>query len=235
MLTGKPPLTETRDRLQRLSKQRFLEVPPIRKLEPSLPASVGLVVTKAMMLDPEGRYQSPLAMLTDLRAAAKRLAEGRADAEENGEAGADGQATASTGVDAPSTGRAVMIVESDGHMQDIFRKSFKHAGYRVLVTADPGRAAGRFRQDAVVADCVLFCAQQIGRLALDMFNQMGEDKRTESVPAILLLNEDQQTWEAKAHTAGHRLVLTMPLTMKQLRTSVEQLLLAETKSAHGKT
>jgi serine/threonine-protein kinase len=234
MLTGRPPLIETRDRLLRLSKQRFLDVIPVRKLDPSVPANVGLVVTKAMMLDPEGRYQSPLAMLTDLRAAAKRLAEGRADADDNGEGGPDGQA-ASTGVDAPSTGRAVMIVESDGHMQDIFRKSFKHAGYRVLVTADPGRAAGRFRQDAAVADCVLFSAQQIGHDALDMFNQMGEDKRTESVPAILLLNESQQPWKPQAHTADHRIVLSMPLTMKQLRTSVEQLLVAETRSARGKT
>jgi serine/threonine-protein kinase len=235
MLTGRPPLIETRDRLLRLSKQRFLDVIPLRKLDPSIPASMGLVVTKAMMLDPEGRYQSPTAMLTDLRVAAKRLAEGRPDADENGEGGADGQATASTGVDAPSTGRAVMIVESDGHMQDIFRKSFKHAGYRVLVTADPGRAAGRFRQDAAVADCVLFSAQQIGRDALDMFNQLGEDKRTESVPAILLLNESQQPWKSQALTADHRIVLSMPLTMKQLRSSVEQLLVAETRSARGKT
>ena len=57
-----------------------------------------------------------------------------------------------------------------------------------------------------------------------MFNQMGEDKRTESVPAILLLNENQQPWKSKARTAGHRIVVTMPLTMKQLRNSVEQLL-----------
>jgi eukaryotic-like serine/threonine-protein kinase len=235
MLTGKPPLTETRDRLQRLSKQRFLEVVPARKADPSLPAGVILVVNKAMMLDPEGRYQSPAAMLNDLHSVAKRLAEGRSDTPEAAEGNSDGQPSASTGFDAPATGRSVMIVESDGHMQDIFRKSFKHAGYRVLVTADPGRAAGRFRQDAVVADCVLFCAQQIGRLALDMFNQMGEDKRTESVPAILLLNENQQPWKSKARTAGHRIVLSTPLTMKQLRTSVEELLLAETKSARGKT
>ena len=234
MLTGRPPLVETRDRLLRLSKQRFDDVIPVRKLEPSLPASVALVVNKAMAMDPESRYQSPAAMLIDLRAIAKRLAEGRADAEENsGEGGSDAQA--STGVDAPSTGRAIMIVESDGHMQDIFRKCFKHAGYRVLVTADPGRAAGRFRQDAAVADCVLFCAQQIGQHALDMFNQMGEDKRTTSVPAILLLNENQLPWKSKAHTTDQRIVLSMPLTMKQLRTSVEQLLVAETRSARGRT
>ena len=234
MLTGRPPLVETRDRLQRLSKQRFLNVIPVRKLDPSLPPSVGLAVNKAMMLDPEGRYQSPAAMLTDLRAIAKRLAEGRPDTDENGgEGGSDAQA--SSGVDTPSTGRAVMIVESDGHMQDIFRKSFKHAGYRVLVTADPGRAAGRFRQDAAVADCVLFCAEQIGRHALDMFNQMGEDKRTASVPAILLLNENQLPWKSEAQTTDRRIVLSMPLTMKQLRTSVEQLLVAETRLARGRT
>jgi eukaryotic-like serine/threonine-protein kinase len=234
MLTGRPPLVETRDRLQRLSKQRFLDVVSVRKLDPSLPPSVGLVVNKAMMLDPEGRYQSPAAMLADLRTAAKRLAEGHPDTDENGgETGPDGQPAAATGVDAPSTGRAVMIVESDGHMQDIFRKSFKHAGYRVLVTADPGRAAGRFRQDAAVADCILFSAQQIGHHALDMFNQMGEDKRTESVPAILLLNESQQPWKPQAHTADHRIVLSMPLTMKQLRTSVEQLLTPEPRPARG--
>jgi eukaryotic-like serine/threonine-protein kinase len=231
MLTGRPPLIETRDRLLRLSKQRFLDVIPIRKLDPSLPPSVGLAVNKAMMFDPEGRYQSPSAMLADLRTAAKRLAEGNSDTDENGGEGSpDGQA-ASSGVDAQSTGRAVMIVESDGHMQDIFRKCFKHAGYRVLVTADPGRAAGRFRQDAGVADCVLFSAQQIGHHALDMFNQMGEDKRTGSVPAILLLNESQMPWKSKAQTADHRIVLSMPLTMKQLRTSVEQLLTADTRSS----
>ncbi len=233
MLTGRPPLVETRDRLLRLSKQRFMEVVPVRKLDASVPASVGLAVTKAMMLDPEGRYQSPAAMLTDLRAAAKRLTEGRSDADENGETGADGQA-ASASVDAPSTGRAVMVVESDGHMQDIFRKSFKHAGYRVLVTADPGRAAGRFRQDTAVADCVLFSAQQIGRHALEMFNQMGEDKRTDAVPAILLLNESQEPWRSQAQTADHRIVLSMPLTMKQLRTKVEQLLVVESRSARPK-
>ena len=234
MLTGRPPLVETRDRLLRLSKQRFLDIIPLRKLDPSLPPSVGLVVNKAMMFDPEGRYQSPTAMLVDLRTAAKRLTEGNPGAEESGEGG-DGQASASPGVDAPSTGRAVMIVESDGHMQDIFRQSFKHAGYRVLVTADPGRAAGRFRQDAAVADCVLFSAQQIGHEALDMFNQMGGDKRTESVPAILLLSEGQLPWKSQARTADHRVVLSMPLTMKQLRTSVEQLLVAETRSARGRS
>jgi eukaryotic-like serine/threonine-protein kinase len=234
MLIGQPPLVETRDRLQRLSKQRFLDVVPARKLDPSLPLAVALVVNKAMSLDPEGRYQTPATLVADLRTAAKRLAEGRADAEENADDNADAQ-SASPPADAPGIGRTLMIVESDGQMQDIFRKNFKLAGYRVLVTADPGRAAGRFRQDAAVADIVLFCSQQIGTPALDMFNQLGDDKRTESVPAILLLNETQLAWKSKARTAPHRIVLTMPITMKQLRTNIEHLLAASEKAAQSKT
>jgi eukaryotic-like serine/threonine-protein kinase len=236
MLTGQPALVETRDRLQRLSKQRFLEVIPVRKLDPSLPLNVAMVVNKAMALDPEGRYQTPAAMVADLRAVARRLAEGRADSGEAADEGnTDAQSSTAPVLDTAGAGRSVMIVESDGQMQDIFRKSFKLAGYRVLVTADPGRAAGRFRQDAAVADAVLFSAQQIGASALEMFNQLGEDKRTESVPAVLLLNETQKAWQAQARIAKHRIVLTLPLTMKQLRTNLEQLLTAKAKAVHGRT
>ena len=103
MLTGRPPLIETRDRLLRLSKQRFLDVMPLPKADPSIPACMPPVVTKAMMLDPEGRYQTPTAMLTDLRVADKRLAEDRPDAERNGEAAADGN----DGLDRPTPPRPV--------------------------------------------------------------------------------------------------------------------------------
>ena len=42
MLAGQPPLAETRDRVQRLSKQRFLDVVPIQKADPSIPACVAI-------------------------------------------------------------------------------------------------------------------------------------------------------------------------------------------------
>ena len=74
MLTGEPPLAEARDRVQRLSKQRFLDVISIHKFDRSLPACVAIVANKAMVLDPENRYQNPAAMLADLRTAQRRLA-----------------------------------------------------------------------------------------------------------------------------------------------------------------
>lgn len=70
-------------------------------------------------------------------------------------------------------------------------------------------------------------------MALDMFNELGEDKRTESVPAILLLDESQQQWKSQARTTQHRIVLTTPITMGQLRTSLEQLLPDRAKADRG--
>jgi serine/threonine-protein kinase len=236
MLTGQPPLAETRDPVQRLNKQRFLDVVPIQKADPSLPACVVNVVNKAMAFDPEYRYQSPAAMLADLRIAERRLAE--VPREEDGATGATGsdvrrvEAAAST---IPDTGRSVMVVESDGKMQDLFREGFRRAGYRVLVTVDPARALDRFRQDASVADCVIFNAQQIGLPALTMFNQLGEDQATGSIPAILLLEDNQQAWKSQARTARHRIVLPMPVTMRQLRALLAQLAPPKSQAADSST
>ena len=120
-------------------------------------------------------------------------------------------------------------------MQDVFREGFKRAGYRVLVIADPARAVSRFRQDPKVADCVIFNAQQIGQRALEMFNELGEDQRTQAAAAVLLLGEAQQQWKSQAQTADHRVVLSMPLTMKHLRAILARLAPAKVKAASGRT
>jgi serine/threonine-protein kinase len=192
MLTGRPPLLETRDKLQRLSKQRFLDVVPVQKADPTLPGCVALVVNKAMMLDPDQRYQAPSIMLADLRLAAKRMA---AKAKEK--AGADGSIAV---CEIPDTGRSVMVVESDTEMQELFRTGFKRAGYRVLLTSDPVRAFNRFHEDPSAADCVIFNAQQIGEPAVTMFNQLGKDEKTSAIPALLLLDEVQRGWKSAAQT-----------------------------------
>ncbi len=234
MLTGRPPLAETRDRVHRLSKQRFLDVVPVQKVEPSLPTCVTSVVNKAIMLDPQHRYQSPSAMLNDLRIAEKRLtAEPNEESEAAGASNTDLRGGPSFVPVAPDTGRSVMVVESDVAMQDIFRQGLKRAGYRVLVIADPARAAGWCRQNASVADCVIFNARQIGQPALEMFNQLGTDAITQSIPAMLLLDEAQHAWKSQARTARHRVVLPLPITMKQLRATLAALAPAKFKVASG--
>jgi serine/threonine-protein kinase len=216
MLTGQSPLSETKDRLLRLNKSRFLEVVPIQKLDASLPHWVTLVVNKAMALDPVRRYQTPTALLTDLHIAENRLVE----TDQAGQSGA----TAAAAKTPPPKQYAVMVVESNQQMQDLFRDGLKRAGYRVLLTSDPARAVARFRQDATAADCVIFNAQGIGEPALAMFNALEDDAKTKAIRAVLLLDPNQEAWKEQAKTAPHRLVLMMPLMMKDLRAALAALI-----------
>lgn len=237
MLTGKPPLREVRDRVMRLSRTRFLEIKPIRKANPTIPDSVALVVNKSMMLDPRRRYQSPGNMLNDLEIAARRLAESPQPS--SGQPGVGNSHSAKGGKDpsaattsAPKKQRSVMIVESNTEMQEIFREGLKRAGYRVLLTIDPGRAHERFRQEVpAVADCVVLNAQEIGLPALEAFNRFGSDLKTSFVPAVLLLDESQRKWKQQAQTDKHRVVLPMPITMKQLRFTLAKLVTIKATSS----
>ncbi len=230
MLTAQPPLSETRDRLQRLSKQRFLEVVPLNKLDPSLPAPVVTVVNRAMSLDPTHRYQTPAEMLQDLGNLAEKLAEMPEQAEP-----VETEATEATEEEPPPEAKPesakphhkIMVVESNTALQDVFREGFKRAGYRVLLTGDPARAIERFRQDPYVVDCVIFNAQEIGEPALEAFNQLGNDPDIDFIPAMLLLDEKQHEWEEKAETGAHRIVLPMPITMKMLRVNLAKLIAME--------
>jgi serine/threonine-protein kinase len=230
MLTGKPALLETRDQTLRLSKQRFLTIDPIQSLEPSLPLAVTAVVNKAMMFDPARRYQSPSAMLVDLRIATKHLT-----------AGTDIQGIPSNDPlpvsevivpeDLPTEkpSRLVMVVESDAMMQNAFREGFKRDGFRVLMTSDPAHAMERLHRDASGADCIVINAQLIGEPALEMFNQLEASETTKRIPALLLLDEPQHAWQSQVNKSPNRFVLFLPITMRQLRIAVLKMLQATSK------
>jgi eukaryotic-like serine/threonine-protein kinase len=229
MLTGVPPLLETKDRVQRLSRQRFVDVVPILKRDPALAHCVSMAVTKAMALDPEKRYQSPAAMLVDLEIVSRRL-------QDPSQAVIGGPSPDDTQVETVESslklaaqtmlGRTVLVVESDGMMQDKLREGFKKAGYRVLLISDPMRAVSRMVQDQVPPDCVLINAQAIGETALEAFNELSDNSKTSFIPSILLLGEDQKAWKKSAKTSALRRVLAMPLTMKQLRETLAELILS---------
>jgi eukaryotic-like serine/threonine-protein kinase len=73
----------------------------------------------------------------------------------------------------------------------------------------------------------------VGQSALDTFNKLGNDSRTQTIPAVLLLDEGQAAWKLQAHGADHRVVLSMPLTLKQLRDAIGQLVPARVEAAGG--
>lgn len=233
MLTGRSPLHETRDRIQRLSRSRFQEVEPIQQVEPSLPRVAAALVNHAMHLDPDRRYQNPGELLIDLRIVADRLAagdheaglaDGRSDTLAQGSWQTERQRLAAIESGEPQR-PSLMFVESSSRLQDMFRDSLKKAGYRVLLTSDPQHALKRFKGEKKPADCIVFSTSRLGAPAVEAFNDFATSTETSHIPAVLLLKPEDRHWSrlAQPHLAEHRVVLPMPLKMKQFREVVARL------------
>ncbi|MEX0713004.1 MAG: serine/threonine-protein kinase [Pirellulales bacterium] len=232
MLVGRPPLFETRDRIQRLSRSRFVEVVPIHQADPSVPRVVAAVVNQAMHLDPFRRHQTPAQLLADLTIVAERLAAGddaaapeeRSDGGEADPWSVDRERPASA-ADVHAR-RSLMFVESNAKMQDLFRDALKKAGYRVLLTSDPQRALSRFQDKKKAAECVVFSTNRLGEPALEAFSEFAAGEQTSHIPAVLLLDASHRDWKSKVreHLSEHRVVLTMPIKLKQFLAVVARLL-----------
>lgn len=227
LLTGKAPLYETKNRVERLSRQRFRDVVPIMKVDPMIPPVVGMIVNKAMELDPDKRYQSPGEMLAELKVAERRLASG-----DVGQMTADGEVQADLEAEmkqqraafVPDAERkTLMFVESDVRMQDLFREQLRNIGYRVLVTIDPERALARLGGDKRDPDCVIFSTRALGASALEAFNRCGDQKKTLGIKAVLLLDEKHADWQAQAKTAPGRVVVMMPVKLKRFQRLLNEL------------
>jgi serine/threonine-protein kinase len=216
MLTGRPPLTETKDRIMRLSRQRFQEVIPIHVAAPETPRSVSLVVNKAMSFDPERRYQTPSEMLLELKRTIGRL-QSAANKSADGDAQAQSDEPDPLELIPESQRPVLMFIESDIALQDIFRTGLKKVGYRVLLTSDPQRPQSRFEDNEKAAQCVIFSTGKLGRESLEAFNRFASHEKTQSVPAVLILGENQTAWKKEAALAEHRVALTMPIKLRHLR------------------
>lgn len=219
ILTGVAPMSDTRDRSQRLSVARFREIKPITIHEPDLPGSVVSVVNKAMELDPEKRYSTPGNLLIDLQNVLRRLEHG-----DTGDGAVEGEGGKKL-LEREGEGHSVMIVESNIEMQDALRDLLKRRGYRVLVVGDAQRAIGRFEMGGdPPAECVVFCTTEMGDEALAAFNAFGEKEDTKDIPAVLLIAEKHQDFAARAATSEYRKLLPMPLKVRQLRAILLKLL-----------
>jgi len=224
ILTGVPPLLETRDRMMRLSAQRFTEVRPILAIDPTIPRSIVTVVQKAMELNSEKRYQRATEMLNDLKLVQKRLEEGTADVDLP-LAGPATAAAAGVPADQEGAGKTVMIVESKAEMQDDLRERLKKRGYRVLIIGNAERAVARFNEyDPPPADCVVFSAPELGESALQAFNTFASLDYTKHIPAILLIDRKQAGEVVSSNLNEHRIMLTMPLKVRELRETLVKLL-----------
>ncbi|GIW97485.1 MAG: protein kinase [Pirellulaceae bacterium] len=232
-LSGKPPLTETRDRLARLNVTRFREIPHLLQVAPDVPLNVAAIVHKAMEFDPEKRYQTPQEVLDDIEATLARLKQGDT---QTTAAIASGKDVSDREIEQEGTGKTVLLVESKIEFQNLIREKLKKRGYRVLVISDPQRALERFDpEEDPPADIVLFSAPELGAAALEAFNRFGDDPHTANIPAILLVDRKQQFIIRSAKTAPHRIMLAMPLKVRELRTALLKLLRGQASTTSAGT
>jgi eukaryotic-like serine/threonine-protein kinase len=242
ILTGEAPLAETKDRIQRMSVQRFQEIKPILTVDSKIPKALAILITKSMELKPEKRYSRPNEMLADLKLVQGKLESGTADHEVTAAtaATAPGAPAASNSTpqlnDAEGVGKTVMVVESKAEMQDQLREQLKKRGYRVLIISDPDRAVSRFNEyEAPPADAVIFCTSELGADALKAFNNFALKLGAKHIPAILFADQKQSEIIRSAYLNEHRVLMTMPLKIKELRETLLKLFtVAAQKASQGK-
>jgi len=223
LLTGKSPLVETREISQRLSASRFRDVKPITDHEPGLPGPVVAIVNKAMELDADKRYQSAGELLADIKNAQRGMTEeGKVEAATQGSVEREGE------------GHSVMIVESNIEMQDTLRDLLKRRGYRVLVIGDCQRAIARWEtSNEPPAECVIFCSTEFGQEAIDSFNKFSQLEEGKDIPTVLCVGEDHKDLVSSVETSARRIILPMPLKVRQLRMVLRNLLAPSPDAAAG--
>jgi serine/threonine protein kinase len=216
MLTGVYPLRDVKTQSERMSPARFREAPPITDYEPHLPQPVVSLVNKAMELDLNKRFSKPAEMAAEVQSVQKRLQTGVT--EETGDGGHHK-------LEREGENHAVMVVESNIEMQDALRDLLKRRGYRVLVIGDASRALARWEaDDNKPAEVVIFCTTELGESALSAFNKFGAAEKTKDIPAILFVAEHHRPLADRAQTGPNRVLIPMPLKVRQLRSILLRLL-----------
>ncbi len=230
MLTGVPPLIETRERMKRLSADRFKNVAPITNHDPNLPQRVVLLVSRMMEIDPEKRIQSP--KLTHAEIEQVIAAVDRGDAEtidenmskQQAEEFAKMMAAREEGKD-----KTVMVIDSNQQVQNSLREKLKKIGYRVLITSDPQRGMEGFRDrdpaEKLPADCVIFGCGGLGGQGIMAFEEFVTSDRIARTPAILVVTDNlkenvEDAWKEDSLIV----VLSMPLKFKYVQRSLRKLL-----------
>jgi serine/threonine protein kinase len=210
LLTGVPPLPRTRNRLERSQFSRYLQVRPVRTLEPGLPRSVASIVDRLMQLNPTMRYQAAVEALRDLKGASVELGQLSPASPVNDAASAESSRPA-----APANLCTVMCIEDRHKQQDILREYFSKHGFRVLVLSDLQRGLNRLRSSP--PDCMVIMGDALGDRALQGFQEAQEVQRNSDIGLVLVLAEQQSEWKSRLAENRHCRVLVQPVTLRELR------------------
>ncbi len=231
MLSGEPPLFETRERMRRMSSERYRQIKPLGTIVPDLPHRVVTLVGRMMMLNPVERFQTPREALDETMATISAIREGKSDrydpslVEQEAAAFARLKSKSREG-----RGRTVMVVESNADVQDMLRKRLKRSGYRVLILGTPARALERWQgldpAESLPADVMIFGCGGLEYAGIEAFNEFSQFAASKATPALLLIRREQKERflrNVKLDNALHR-VLPLPANVGSIRSALRELL-----------
>lgn len=204
MLTGRPLLEMPRDKLARMSKQRFEAAQRIDRQDPDLPGPVVPLLEKMVAFDPNLRFQSAAQLVEAVRTVR---------AEVTGE---------TTGPQQAAGPRTIFVIEHAPRLQDAFRQKFKELGFRVLISIDEARAVERYQKQPFHA--LLIDAGTTGEKGIEVFERILSEADVMGMlcVGILILSEDQSPWAAKVRPRKNATILVRPVTMKQLTSKLRE-------------
>ncbi len=249
MLTGQLPLpeVETSDPLKKMLKRSINSIKPLADQRHAPDRELTEIIEKMMKVDLKQRYQTMTQVVADLDAYLERLAirstggiaeapkppkpEGYEDetavVNEYDEVEAEvpgGESLRPEGFEVKSLGhKRLLCVEKQEEVQDAFKKTLSKMGYRVLIVADPERAAEFYRENP--PDAVLFDADGLGPTALDSFIDMHEKAHEDGhqLAGLVLLGPRQHFLVKKLPTDDRLVVMLKPIKMKELQAALAKL------------
>ena len=207
MLSGHAPLTQTRDRVARMHRHRFENIPPITSYGIDLPPAVQTLMERMLAFDPKQRHQTPAALHEAVRKVQGEL---------------EGTPTHRM---CPVGPKSVFVVEGHSKFQDVFRNHFSKNGFRVLLSADANRAVHRYEEQpyhALIVDAGT--AGEAGIQAVKKIVRESDDMDL-TIAAVVVLEPHQADWATQLPQHPGVAVLTRPgVTLKMLFEKLNEML-----------
>jgi serine/threonine protein kinase len=230
MLSGESPLFETRERMKRMSAERYRQIRPLSSICPDLPHSVIALTNRMMALDPDERFQSAREAMQATTRVVRAIKEGDTRRYDEQRSEEEAQAWAKlTQRHTEGEGKTVMIVESSPALQDMLRKKLKKYSYRVLIFSNPALALDRFRfldpAEDLPADCLIFGTAGLGHEGLKAFHDFVQFPLGRKIPCLLLVKQDRrQEFLGQLELQDHHRVLSLPVKFHDIRDKLRELL-----------
>ena len=229
MVSGEPALSETRERMKRLSADRFRDIKPVTLHDPELPHRLVNLINRLMEIDPEKRIQTAKLAQEESEAAIKAIEAGDVKKYDANLSKQEAEAyDQKISLQEEGRGKTILLIESNVKVQDSLRKRLKDLGYRVLITSDPVRGLERFSDldpsDDLPADCVMFGCAGLGKDGIKAFEQFAKRENSSKLPAILFVMEKLKRYVKPELLNEHRVQLPLPIKFKHVQLALRKLL-----------